>query len=146
MDNIFNINFPIKDSDSGYFIDLTTNSNDGLLADIKHVLLTTRGTRYYRPSFGANLRKYLFEQNDELTYKDVKMEINDMMKNYFPNVTVKSIEVITNVDVSPLFNENLKGEKTSNKPPSKENTAKVRISLEIKQGAFVSSEIIELQL
>ena len=145
MEQIFNIQFPIKESDKGYFIDLTTNSLDGLLADIRHVLLTTKGTRYYRPSFGANLRKYLFDPNDELTHNEIKMEINEMMSNYFPNVKVKSIQVLTAGDVSPLFNENLKGKKTSTKPPSKENVANVKITLEIKQGAFVSSQIIELQ-
>lgn len=146
MKNIFNINFPIKSSERGYFVDLTTNSNDGLIADIKHVLLTNKGTRYYRPSFGSNLHKFLFDPNDEITYGDLKMEINELLSNYFPNVQVKNIEVLTNVDVSPLFNENLKGQKTSTRPPSKENVAKVRLTLEIRQGAFVQSEIIDLQL
>lgn len=146
MNNIFNVNFPINTSQKGYFVDLTTNSRDGLIADIRHVLLTNKGTRYYRPSFGANLRKFLFEPNDELTHKDLKMELNEILSNYFPNVRVKSIEVLTNAEVSPLFNQDLKGKKTSSKPPSKENIAKVRISLDIQQGAFVQSEIIDLQL
>lgn len=146
MNNIFNVNFPINTSQKGYFVDLTTNSRDGLIADIRHVLLTNKGTRYYRPSFGANLRKFLFDPNDELTHKDLKMELNEILSNYFPNVRVKSIEVLTNAEVSPLFNQDLKGKKTSSKPPSKENIAKVRISLDIQQGAFVQSEIIDLQL
>jgi len=143
--NLFNVNFPIKESDKGYFVDLTTNSRDGLLADIKHLLLTTKGTRYFRPSFGANLRKFLFDPNDEITFTDIKMEINSLLTNYFPNVVIKSIEIDKTSDVSPLFNQNLKGQQTSTKPPNKENTAKIRITLEIKEGAFTSTEIIELQ-
>lgn len=145
MDNIFNINFPLKDSDKGYFIDLTTNSRDGLIADIKHVLLTTKGTRYFRPSFGADLKRFLFNPNDEITHGDIKITINELITNYFPNVKVKNIDISIGGNISPLFNENLKGRRTSSKPPSKENVAKIRISLDIQEGAFVSSEIIELQ-
>ena len=145
MENIFNINFPINDSDKGYFIDLTTNSRDGLLADIKHLLMTTKGTRYFRHSFGANLRKLLFEPNDETTHQQIKGEITNLLSTYFPNIEINSIEIILGGEPSYLFNENLKGQKTSTKPPSKENTAKIRISLNIKEGAFVSTEIIDLQ-
>ncbi len=145
MDNIFNIGFPLRDSDKGYFLDLTTNSRDGLLADIKHVLLTTKGTRYFRPSFGGNLRKFLFDPNDEITHGDIKTELTNLLRQHFPNVTVKSIEVFTGGNVSPLFNENLRGQRTSTKPPSKDAVAKVQITLEIKDGAFVSTEIIELK-
>jgi phage baseplate assembly protein W len=145
MENIFNINFPLQDSNKGYFLDLTTNSRDGLLADIKHVLLTTKGTRYFRPSFGGNLRKYLFDPNDEITHGDIKTELSTILKKHFPNVTVKSIDILTKAEVSPLFNQNLRGQRTSSKPPSKDAVAKVQITLDIKEGAFVSSEIINLQ-
>lgn len=145
MDNIFNINFPILNSDKGYFIDLTTNSRDGLLANIKHVLLTTKGTRYYKPSFGANLRRFLFDPNDNITHDDLKMEIQEIMNNYFPSVKIRNIEVLTGGDVSPLFNENLRGVKTSTKKPNKNNVAKIRITVEITQGTFANTEIIDLQ-
>lgn len=145
MTNVFNVNFPLRDSNKGYFLDLTQNSRDGLLADIQHVLLTTKGTRYFRPSFGGNLRKFLFDPNDEITHGDIKTELTAILRQYFPNVTVKSIEIFTGGNVSPLFNENLRGQKTSTKLPNTENVAKVQITLEIKEGAFVSTEIIELQ-
>lgn len=145
MDNIFNINFPILNSDKGYFIDLTTNSRDGLLANIKHVLLTTKGTRYYKPSFGANLRRFLFDPNDNITHDDLKMEIQEILNNYFPSVKIRNIEVLTGGDVSSLFNENLRGVKTSTKKPNKNNVAKIRITIEITQGTFANTEIIDLQ-
>ena len=109
MDNIFNINFPLKDSDKGYFLDLTENSRDGLIADIQHVLLTTKGTRYYRPSFGGNLRKFLFDPNDEFTHADIKTELNGMLQRYFPNVKVKSIDILVGDKPSQKFNEDLLG-------------------------------------
>jgi phage baseplate assembly protein W len=144
MENIFNINFPLQESDKGYFLDMTQNQRDGLLADIKHVLLTTKGTRYYNPSFGGDLKRFLFDPNDEITQSDIKGELSNMLKKYFPNITVKKIEVSTGGNVSPLFNEDLRGNRTSNKPPSKDNVAKVKITLDIKEGAFSSTEIIEL--
>lgn len=145
MDNIFNINFPLQDSDKGYFLDLTQDQSNGFLADIKHLLLTTKGTRYFRPSFGGNLRKYLFDPNDEYNHRDIKGELQNMIAQYFPNVTINSIEIATGGDVSPLFNEDLRGNKTSTKPPNKDAVAKIRITLTIQRGAFQSTEIIELQ-
>lgn len=146
MGSIFNINFPITDSSQGYFIDLTTNSRDGLIADIKHVLLTTKGTRYYRPSFGANLRKFLFDPSDEITYGQIETEIKEMLASYFPRVNVRGIDVVAGGPVSSLFNEDLRGNKTSSKTPSVENTVKLRITLDIGQGSFDNSEIIQIEL
>jgi len=145
MENIFNIDFPLKDSDKGYFLDLTEDQRNGLLADIKHILSTTKGTRYYRPSFGTNLKKYLFNPNDEITHADIKGEIQTTLKEYFPNITIQSIETMTGGEVSPLFNEDAFGNKTSTKTPSPDAVVKIRIKLLIKQGSFESSEIIELQ-
>jgi phage baseplate assembly protein W len=145
MENIFNINFPLQDSLKGYFLDLTPDQSNGFLADIKHLLLTTKGTRYFRPSFGGNLKKQLFEPNDEYTHRDIKGELQTLISSYFPNVTINSIEISTGGDVSELFNEDLVGRKTSTKPPSKDAVAKVRITLTIQRGAFQSTEIIELQ-
>ena len=126
-------------------MDLTENSRTGLIADIQHLLLTTKGTRYFRPSFGANLKKLLFDPNDEITHEQIRIEISNIITENFENVTVKDIKIVVGGSVSKQFNENLRGKKTSSKPPSTDAVAKVTITLDIKQGAFVSSEIIELQ-
>jgi phage baseplate assembly protein W len=43
------------------------------------------------PDFGANLRKYLFEQNDDISYQAITNEINDAVRKYIPNLTINTI-------------------------------------------------------
>ena len=119
-----NIQYPFVNSTKGFFLELTDNDNQAIKSDLKRLL---------------------FEPNDEITQSDIKGELSNMLKKYFPNVTVKKIEVSTAGNVSPLFNQDLKGNRTSTKPPSKDNVAKIRITLDIKEGAFSSTEIIDLQ-
>ena len=146
MDNLFNINFPIKDSNKGYFVDLTTNQSDGFIADIKYILLSVKNDRYYRPNFGANLRKYLFDPNDEITFADIKGELQAIISQYFPNTTITSIEKYVGEEPSELFNKDYRGNKTSTNSPSIDNTIKIRITLKVSEGTFSTTEIIDLQI
>ena len=43
-----NINFPFKDSDEGFYVDITSTSKDAIKADLLHLLLTNKGERLYR--------------------------------------------------------------------------------------------------
>lgn len=146
MKNVFNINFPIKDSDKGFFVDLTQDKLDGILADVRYLLSTTKGTRYYRPDFGVNLRKYLFDQNDDIVFNKIKEEISESITKYFPNITVESIERLVVDKPNKLFNEDYLGNRTSTKSPSVNNVMKIRIKVKVKLGAFTSSEIIDLEV
>lgn len=88
-----NIDFPFKNSPKGVFINLTQVDSDAIKADLMHLILTNKGERLYLPDFGTNLRRYIFEQNDSITYGDIKEEISDAIKKYLPNLKVNDVSV-----------------------------------------------------
>lgn len=88
-----NINFPFKDSLKGFYLDLTVTDEDAIKADLMHLILTQKGTRYYLPNFGTNLLKFIFEPNDNITLGDIKQEIKDVVTRYLPNLRINEIKV-----------------------------------------------------
>ena len=55
-------------------------------------LLTNKGERVFRPSFGADLRNLLFENIIDVTTEDLKASIQNDISLFFPTVAVKEIE------------------------------------------------------
>jgi len=94
-----NINFPFKNSDEGFFLDLNSDENAAIKADLMHLILTRKGQRLYLPDFGTELLRFIFEPNDDLTLSMVKDEIKTVVKKYLPNLTVTNITV-TESDIS----------------------------------------------
>lgn len=88
-----NIDFPFKNSSNGDFIKLNDNDNEAIKADLMHLILTNKGERLYLPDFGTNLRRYIFEPNDNLTLSDIKGEITETIKKYIPKLKLKTISV-----------------------------------------------------
>ena len=86
-----NINFPFRDSDKGFFLELNTEDSKAIKADLLHLILTNKGERLYLPDFGTNLRKYLFNQYDGITESDIKNEISEAVKKYIPNLKINNI-------------------------------------------------------
>ena len=88
-----NINFPFKNSGEGFFLDLTSDSNAAIKADLMHLILTRKGQRLYNPDFGTDLLQFIFQPNDEQTLNDIKAEIKTVVKKYLPNLTINEIKV-----------------------------------------------------
>ncbi len=86
-----NINFPFKDSGEGYYVDITKTDIDAIRADLLHLLMTNKGERLYMPDFGSDLRKYIFEQNDQITHNEIKDNLNETIKKYIPNLQIDDI-------------------------------------------------------
>lgn len=88
-----NINFPFKESDKGFFLDLNDNDKAAIKADLMHLILTRKGERLYLPEFGTNLLQYIFEPNDSVTQSEIKTEISDTVKKYLPNLVINEVIV-----------------------------------------------------
>jgi phage baseplate assembly protein W len=86
-----NIDFPFKDSDKGFYLNLNQTDRDAIRADLLHLLLTNKGERLYLPDFGSDLKKYIFEPNDKITHDEIKDNLNDTIKKYIQNLIVNSI-------------------------------------------------------
>ena len=90
--------------------DLTRLTNeDAVKRSIKNILLTNSYERRFRPAFGANIRRHLFENVNPLILEVIKDEIISAITNYEPraeivDVTVSSLENDDNaVNVKILF-------------------------------------------
>jgi len=91
-----NIDFPFKDSDKGFYLNLNQTDRDAIRADLLHLLLTNKGERLYLPDFGSDLKKYIFEPNDAITHEEIRDNLNETIKTYIPNVIINSIEFKNN--------------------------------------------------
>jgi phage baseplate assembly protein W len=88
-----NINYPFKDSNKGFFLDLNSDENAGIKADLMHLILTRRGQRLYNPDFGTDLLKFIFEPEDGMTLGAIKEEITFVVKKYLPKLKITEIIV-----------------------------------------------------
>ena len=93
-----NINYPFRNSNEGFFLDLTSTDKSAIKADLLHLILTAKGQRLYNPDFGTNLLRFIFEPNDSLTFSDIKTEITTVIKRYLPNLQVNDISVTESED------------------------------------------------
>jgi phage baseplate assembly protein W len=88
-----NIDYPFKDSKDGFFLNLNSEDNQAIKADLLHLILTRRGQRLYNPDFGTDLLRFIFEPNDELTLEGVKGEIRDVVKKFLPKLQLNEINI-----------------------------------------------------
>ena len=118
-----NIDFPFKDSPNGYYFKLNNNDKDAIRADLLHLLLTNKGERLYLPDFGSDLRKYIFEPNDNITHEDIRNNLNETIKRYIPNLVVNDIS-FRNDEIQELII--------------------VELKYTVTDGTFASSDTIEI--
>lgn len=121
-DKFININYPFRDSRDGFFLDLNKTDANAIKADLMHLILTTKGQRYYKPGFGTDLLKYIFEPGDSKTLEDIKRDIRETVKKYIPNLNINE------VTVTPI-NGN-------------EHTAEIKIDYTVTEDVFESNDFI----
>jgi phage baseplate assembly protein W len=125
-DRYININFPFRDSDKGFFLDLNRDDSNAIRADLMHLILTKKGERFYNPDFGTNLLKYLYEPNDTITHSTMKTDIKETVRKFIPNLKIDNVIV----------------------EPSEDNEYKatVRIEYTITDEVFTESDFIIINL
>jgi phage baseplate assembly protein W len=120
-----NIDFPFRDSEEGFYFKLNSTNNSAIKSDLLHLLLTNKGERLYMPDFGSDLRKYIFEPNDDITHNKIKNNLNETINQYIPNLTIDSIKFEQD-DIEELII--------------------VKLSYTVTEDAFTTSDTIELIL
>ena len=93
------INLPLNGRavfDSNY------QTKDAIKSNLINYFLTNPGERNCKPTFGAGLRSFLFEQitNDNLDF--LEENIQEKLKNFFPNVNVEGVELTSNKDKNEI--------------------------------------------
>ena len=89
--NYINIDFPFRDSSDGSYFKMNKTDKDAIRADLLHLLLTNKGERLYLPEFGSDLKKFIFEPNDEITQEEIKDNLNQTITRFIPNLLINDI-------------------------------------------------------
>lgn len=89
--------------------DLTKLVNeDAVKRSIKNIVMTNFYERRFRPRFGANIRKYLFENITPLTLRAIQSDITASIETFEPranliDVKVSSANDSNEVDIAITF-------------------------------------------
>jgi phage baseplate assembly protein W len=88
-----NIGFPFVDSDKGDYLKMNETKREAIKSNLMFLILSTKGRRYNLPDFGTNLKKYIFDFNDDISYSAIRDDIQQSVSKYFPSVSVTDIEI-----------------------------------------------------
>lgn len=147
--NTYGIDFPFMDSGVGNYLKMTSTMDKEIRANLVHLLLTRKGSRYFLPDFGTRLYEYIFEQNDVITYSNIEDEIRETVRKYIPNLEIKKV-LITSAEDSPdeMMTSQQEDERLfrTSDSSSKPYTAKVRIEYETNLGTFSKSDFIIINI
>lgn len=80
----------------------TYESKDAVKVNLVNYLLTNPGERVANPSFGAGLRKFVFEQITEGNLEFIEDKIQEDIRNNIPNVNLQSVRVSANPDFNQV--------------------------------------------
>ena len=150
----YGINFPFRDSNKGDYLELTQLQSQEVKADLIHLLLTRKGSRYFLPDFGTRLYEYLFEPFDGLTFNAIESDIRDSIEKYMPNLLVNSLTIspadpADEVDPGTLTNiagpSNISIYRFPGKGTS-EYTAKIRLDYSTNGSTFAQSDFIIINI
>lgn len=91
----FGIKFPFNsDNLNGFFLDLNLDLKDKVVSEIAHVILTPKGSRLRKPEFGTNLAKFIFDQNDNVSWEQVKKEAVEAVGKYVKDAELEDLKVV----------------------------------------------------
>ena len=80
----------------------TYTTKDAIRNNLLNFFLTNSTERYLNNEFGANLRRFIFEQINSGTISDLKSNIQLLINQYFPNIKVDQLEVLESPDTNEI--------------------------------------------
>jgi hypothetical protein len=79
----YGIDYPFRDSQKGDYLNMTEIPEKEIRANLIHLILTKKGSRYYLPDFGTRIYEYIFEQNDIVTYNINDFQLISVKNNSY---------------------------------------------------------------
>jgi len=73
-------------------------SKDAVKNNLINFFLTNPGERPGNPEFGGGLRRFIFQQITSNTLEFLKEDIQQKISDYFPNIIVNNLNVLSNSD------------------------------------------------
>lgn len=86
----------IKDVQSIFDVESIKNS-------LKNIFLTTPGDKILNPTFGLDLRQYLFEPVNNFIADIIKTDILDGLPDQEPRIKLENVDVISDADNQEYF-------------------------------------------
>lgn len=71
----------------------TTTTKEQVKSNLINYVLTNRGERFFNPEFGGDIRRSLFEQNDDSSFDDLITRLENDIPLYIPNIILQSIDI-----------------------------------------------------
>jgi phage baseplate assembly protein W len=71
-------------------------------SNLINFFLTNKNERYLNPTFGGNIRAFIFEQIAADNIEGLKDDLNSLLGIYFPNIQVKELNVLSNPDENTI--------------------------------------------
>jgi phage baseplate assembly protein W len=102
---LFGIKYPfIADDVTGYYVAANKTVAEKVRSQLMHIIFTPKGQRIRNPEFGTDLIKYIFDQNDGMTWEAVKTEVSESVTRWATNINLKDIRVVkSEEDPSQVF-------------------------------------------
>ena len=69
----------------------TITTKDQIKSNLINYVLTNKGERLYDPNFGGDIRRAIFEANDDSVFDDIADRLEDEILLYVPNIILQSI-------------------------------------------------------
>lgn len=91
--NTIGVSFPFAESSEGDYLKMTKTASEEVKSNFVHLLMTTKGERYYLPQFGTNLRQFLFDPQSAELDNNIRKEISDATEQFMPNIEIKTINI-----------------------------------------------------
>jgi len=93
----FGIKYPfLADSVTGFYVAANETVAEKVRSQLMHIVFTPKGQRIRNPEFGTDLIKFIFDQNDEMSWESVKTEISESVNRWATNITLRDIQVVKN--------------------------------------------------
>jgi phage baseplate assembly protein W len=150
----YGLNFPFRDSSRGDYLQLTQFEAQEIKADLIHLLLTRKGSRYFLPTFGTRLYEFVFEPFDGLTFDAIESDIRDAVANFMPNLLLNNITITPadpqeEVDIATGQNTLGTTESPIYRFPGKgtsDYTAKVKIDYSTDKNTYSQSDFVIINI
>ena len=71
-------------------------------SNLINFFLTNKNERYLNPTFGGDLRAFIFEQIANDNIEGLKEDLNSQIELYFSNIQVKELNVLSNPDTNAI--------------------------------------------
>ena len=95
----FGVKFPfLADNKRHFYVAANETVADKVKSQLMHIVFTPKGQRIRNPEFGTDLIKFIFDQNDDLTWEAVKTEVSESLTRWSNNLSLRDIKVVKSED------------------------------------------------